>query len=224
MHLPKRPCNNQWEEHLIDWVPNKVGLWLPLITHGIALHDMGSYHPESPARLRRFRPYLEANRLLEQVKSVLAEPAPPEQLTRAHPAAHVARIPGHWHRRRGWRRLTLIPGRPAQYSGRWTCRRGNYSGPWMASVKSLLIMHFAVRPARPSCGIYRNMGFCLFNNVAVGVKHAPGAVGLRHIWYVDFDVHHGNGTVDILRMIPQFWFVQFSASVLSGRYMRFPND
>jgi acetoin utilization deacetylase AcuC-like enzyme len=38
------------------------------------------------------------------------------------------------------------------------------------------------------------MGFCLFNNVAVGALHAREAHGLHRIAVVDFDVHHGNGT------------------------------
>jgi acetoin utilization deacetylase AcuC-like enzyme len=41
------------------------------------------------------------------------------------------------------------------------------------------------------------MGFCLFNNVAVGAAHAMVAHGLSRVAIVDFDVHHGNGTEDI---------------------------
>ena len=38
------------------------------------------------------------------------------------------------------------------------------------------------------------MGFCFFNNVAIGAYHALNAYGLHRIAIVDFDVHHGNGT------------------------------
>ena len=41
------------------------------------------------------------------------------------------------------------------------------------------------------------MGFCLFNNVAVGAAHALAAHGIERVAIVDFDVHHGNGTEDI---------------------------
>jgi acetoin utilization deacetylase AcuC-like enzyme len=41
------------------------------------------------------------------------------------------------------------------------------------------------------------MGFCLFNNVAVGAAHALEAHGLSRVAIIDFDVHHGNGTEDI---------------------------
>jgi acetoin utilization deacetylase AcuC-like enzyme len=41
------------------------------------------------------------------------------------------------------------------------------------------------------------MGFCLFNNVAVGAAHALEAHGIERVAVIDFDVHHGNGTEDI---------------------------
>ena len=41
------------------------------------------------------------------------------------------------------------------------------------------------------------MGFCIFNNVAVAVRHAIHAHGLERVAVIDFDVHHGNGTEDI---------------------------
>src|SRR6478736_6111080 len=43
----------------------------------------------------------------------------------------------------------------------------------------------------------RAMGFCFFNNVAIGAAHALEAYGLERVAIVDFDVHHGNGTEDI---------------------------
>src|SRR3546814_666259 len=52
----------------------------------------------------------------------------------------------------------------------------------------------AVRPPGHHAEPDRAMGFCLFNNVAVGALHAREAHGLSRIAVVDFDVHHGNGT------------------------------
>lgn len=47
------------------------------------------------------------------------------------------------------------------------------------------------------------MGFCFFNNVAVGVRHALDRWKLQRVAIVDFDVHHGNGTEDIFRDEPR---------------------
>jgi acetoin utilization deacetylase AcuC-like enzyme len=55
----------------------------------------------------------------------------------------------------------------------------------------------AVRPPGHHAERARAMGFCLFNNIAVGAMHARAEHGLKRIAVVDFDVHHGNGTQDI---------------------------
>src|SRR5215468_5231985 len=55
----------------------------------------------------------------------------------------------------------------------------------------------AVRPPGHHATRDRAMGFCLFNNIAVGMKHALEQHGLERVAVVDFDVHHGNGTEDI---------------------------
>ncbi|WXG53150.1 MAG: hypothetical protein RNU03_00040 [Candidatus Sedimenticola sp. (ex Thyasira tokunagai)] len=54
----------------------------------------------------------------------------------------------------------------------------------------------AVRPPGHHAERDLAMGFCFFNNLAVGVAHALEAHGLKRIAIVDFDVHHGNGTED----------------------------
>ena len=55
----------------------------------------------------------------------------------------------------------------------------------------------AVRPPGHHALPGRAMGFCLFNNVAVGAEHVRAEHGLKRVAVVDFDVHHGNGTQDM---------------------------
>jgi acetoin utilization deacetylase AcuC-like enzyme len=57
----------------------------------------------------------------------------------------------------------------------------------------------AVRPPGHHAERQQAMGFCLFNNIAVGAAHALATKGLRKVAIVDFDVHHGNGTEDIFK-------------------------
>ena len=65
----------------------------------------------------------------------------------------------------------------------------------------------AVRPPGHHAERDRAMGFCLFNNVAVGAAHALAAHGLARVAIVDFDVHHGNGTEDIFADDPRVLMV-----------------
>jgi acetoin utilization deacetylase AcuC-like enzyme len=64
----------------------------------------------------------------------------------------------------------------------------------------------AVRPPGHHAERDRAMGFCLFNNIAVGALHARAVHGLRRIAVVDFDVHHGNGTQDIFFDDPDLFY------------------
>jgi acetoin utilization deacetylase AcuC-like enzyme len=64
----------------------------------------------------------------------------------------------------------------------------------------------AVRPPGHHATPARGMGFCFFNNVAVGVAHLRSVHGLRRVAVVDFDVHHGNGTQAMFERDPDVLF------------------
>jgi acetoin utilization deacetylase AcuC-like enzyme len=60
-----------------------------------------------------------------------------------------------------------------------------------------------LRPPGHHAEASRAMGFCLFNNVAVGAMHALEHHGLERVALIDFDVHHGNGTEDVFSDDPR---------------------
>jgi acetoin utilization deacetylase AcuC-like enzyme len=64
----------------------------------------------------------------------------------------------------------------------------------------------AVRPCGHHAEKNRAMGFCLFNNVAIGARHALASLGVNKLAIVDFDVHHGNGTQNIFWSEPRVMF------------------
>ncbi len=56
----------------------------------------------------------------------------------------------------------------------------------------------SVRPPGHHAGRASSSGFCIFNNIAVGAMHALEVHGLDRVAIIDFDVHHGNGTQNIV--------------------------
>jgi acetoin utilization deacetylase AcuC-like enzyme len=87
----------------------------------------------------------------------------------------------------------------------------------------------AVRPPGHHAERARAMGFCFFNNVAVGAAHALEHHGLARVAIADFDVHHGNGTEDIFRnearvlMVSIFQHPFYPGSGIEGRSERMVN-
>jgi acetoin utilization deacetylase AcuC-like enzyme len=72
----------------------------------------------------------------------------------------------------------------------------------------------AVRPPGHHAERNRAMGFCLFNNIAIGALRARSVHGLSRVAVVDFDVHHGNGTQDIFFDDPDTFFASTHQSPL----------
>jgi len=165
-----------------------------LYTHPACLeHDPGAYHPEAPARLRAVLEALSAAEFAALERREAPE-ATLDDLARVHPPRFVERL------------LAAVPQQghigidadtvmcPA--SGRAALRA---AGAVAAAVDTVVggearNAFCAVRPPGHHAEPGRAMGFCLFNNVAVGALRAREVHGVTRIAVVDFDVHHGNGT------------------------------
>ncbi|WP_329741312.1 histone deacetylase family protein [Dyella sp. A6] len=187
---------------------------LRLYTHPACLrHDTGPGHPESPARLSAVLRALDHDRFAA-LDRVEAPRATREQLLRVHRSAHVANILDTAVTD-GSRRLdedtVMSPG-----SAEAALRA---AGAAVAAVDAVLAgeaLHAfcAVRPPGHHATPDRAMGFCLFDNVAVGAAHALAVHGLKRVAIADFDVHHGNGTQAIFEREPRVLFLSSHQSPL----------
>jgi len=165
-----------------------------LYTHPACLeHDPGDHHPESPARLRAVLEALDAPEFARLERREAPE-AEIDAIARVHPRRFVERmlaaVPSAGHV--GIDADTVL----SPQSGRAALRA---AGAVIAAVDAVLAgeadnAFCAVRPPGHHAEPGRAMGFCLFNNVAIGALQARAAHGLARVAVIDFDVHHGNGT------------------------------
>ena len=183
-----------------------------LLTHPASLeHDTGA-HPERAARLAAVENALSAARSLPYTRS-LSPAVSREALLRAHPAAYVDAIERVCAAGGG----ALDPDTVAS-SGTWEAALHSCGGA-VAVVDALLSGGARVgaslhRPPGHHAEAARAMGFCFFANAAVAARHALSAYGLSRVLILDWDVHHGNGTNDILHADPEVLFVSIHESPL----------
>src|SRR5579872_4140368 len=177
-----------------------------LFTHSACLeHDPGQYHPEAPARLKSVLDALAAPEFTA-LQWREAPAAAIDDLTRVHPQRFAERL------------LAAVPvsGHVAidadtvmsPQSGEAALRA---AGAVTAAVDAVIAgeadnAFCAVRPPGHHACPTRAMGFCLFNNVAVGALRARQVHGLKRVAVVDFDVHHGNGTQAMFEGDPEAFY------------------
>ena len=167
------------------------------IAHSVCRqHDMGRYHPECPDRLDAVSDRLIASGLDKHVEHFEAPAATRDQLARVHDEDYIDMIEAaspesgiHY----------LDPDTamsPRSLDAALRAAGAVVLGTELVLKGDCRTAFCAVRPPGHHAERRRAMGFCLFNNVAVGVAHAL-AQGLERAAVLDFDVHHGNGTEQI---------------------------
>ena len=168
------------------------------ITHpSFLLHDMGPYHPECPDRLHAIGDRLISAGLDIYLRHYSAPAATGAQIARVHGRDYIATIEAE----SPSSGLHFLDPDTAMNAHSLTAARHAAGAVVLATD---LVMRnecrsafCAVRPPGHHAERSRAMGFCLFNNVAVGAAHALATHGIKRAAIVDFDVHHGNGTEDI---------------------------
>jgi acetoin utilization deacetylase AcuC-like enzyme len=167
------------------------------------LHEMGDGHPESPMRLKAILAALESSGLAARVSMREAPLAQREHLERVHDARHVDLI-FEAAPQRGY--AYLDPDTSMNPRSLYAALRA--AGAVVSATDAVMAgdaknAFCAVRPPGHHATPTKPMGFCLFNNVAIGALHAIEEHGLERVAVLDFDVHHGNGTEDAFHEDPR---------------------
>lgn len=177
---------------------------LAIVTHDDCfLHDPGPLHPDQPERLSAIRNQLISSGMEFVVRTYDAPLASHDQLCAVHDASYVDRI------------FDSAPtsGR-VEIDGDTYMMRHTLTAALRATGAVVLAVDLvmrdeacpvfcAVRPPGHHAERERAMGFCLFNNVAIGAAHALAKYDLGRVAILDFDVHHGNGTENIFADDPR---------------------
>jgi acetoin utilization deacetylase AcuC-like enzyme len=154
-------------------------------------------HPETPERLRAIERALSEQDWLGWERRE-APAARVEQLELVHDRAlieHLERLA-----RAGGGQLDADT-----FVGEPSYRAALHAAGGACEMARALVEHDApvgfcgVRPAGHHAEAARSMGFCLFNNVAIAAEYAISELGLRRVFILDWDVHHGNGTAETFR-------------------------
>ena len=166
-----------------------------LITHADCLdHVTPEGHPERVARLEHVLHALEALDL----KRVGAPLAAEDDVLRVHPAGYLADL----RRARPASGFAQIDAdtfqSPGSLAAAFRAAGGVVRAVDMVLSGEVGNAFAAIRPPGHHAETDTAMGFCLLGNVAIGAKHALDHHGLKRVAVVDFDVHHGNGTQDLL--------------------------
>ena len=170
-------------------------------------HEMGAGHPECPERLDAIEDRLLITGVSDALDRREATPAAMGELLLAHGRRHVAAL-------RGLNDILIEEmdaGGPDRYSldpdtsmNRHTYRAALLSaGAAIDAVDAVVTGELenafcCTRPPGHHATRNQAMGFCFFSKVAVAAKYACERHGMKRVAIIDFDVHHGNGTEDIV--------------------------
>jgi acetoin utilization deacetylase AcuC-like enzyme len=173
-------------------------------------HEMGEWHPECPSRLQAIDDQL----ILARLEGLIEQRSPPlaelSAIRRNHSETAIAIVRDH----------TPAAGSYYPIDADTSLCSHSYqaalraAGAAIAATDAVLDGEIdnafcSVRPpghhARPS----GPMGFCLFNNIAIAVRHALDVRGLERVAVIDFDVHHGNGTAESFHTDPRVLMASF---------------
>ena len=178
---------------------NEYTVTTAYISHAACLrHETGEHHPESPQRLYAVEDALFSSGLMDLLARYDAPQASRQQLGRVHSSTYLEDI------ERRVPQAGLVSLDDDTVMGPHSLEAASRAAGAVVLGVDLVLQgetdtaFCGIRPPGHHAERNRAMGFCIYNNVAVGAAHALDA-GLARVAIVDFDVHHGNGTESIFQ-------------------------
>lgn len=181
-----------------------------LIDHRYEKHLTGHSHPESPHRISAIYHLLQENHFLKNLPLLSPRFATKEELSLCHNPNYISLVEEEC-------QFSSADGTTILSTGDVTICPESFQiaklavGGVLVAVDSVLKgsserAFVAVRPPGHHAETNRGMGFCLFNNVAIGARWAQKIYNVKRILIIDWDVHHGNGTQEIFYSDPSVFY------------------
>ncbi len=167
------------------------------------LHEMQPGHPERPDRLRAIMSHLEASGLLQDLQQCQANPITSKQLDCVHDSGYLEGLD------QTSPQSGLMPVDPDTSMCPHTLSAASHAAGAVVDAVTAILRgeasraFCAVRPPGHHAEANAGMGFCFYNSIALGAEVALRAPDIDRVAVLDFDVHHGNGTVDIFKDRPE---------------------
>jgi len=176
-------------------------------------HDMGAGHPECPQRLGAIHDFLLATGLDVALAHRDAPLVDLADVALAHDQLYIADLSEALAQVETSGEARALDPDTVAGPGTWRAVQ-RAAGAAVAATDAVIDGEVdnafcAVRPPGHHATRHETMGFCFFNNVAVAARHALDRRGLARVAIVDFDVHHGNGTEDIVAGDDRILMVSF---------------
>ncbi len=162
-------------------------------------HSMGDYHPESPARMTAIQDQMISSALDFAVRSIEATPIERSLLELAHDKEYIDYI---FANAPTTGTFSLDPDtsmNPFSLNAALYAAGAAVDGVDLVMSQIVSSVFCATRPPGHHAERSKAMGFCIFNNIAIAALYAQQKYDLERVAIVDFDVHHGNGTENIIR-------------------------
>jgi acetoin utilization deacetylase AcuC-like enzyme/formylglycine-generating enzyme required for sulfatase activity len=185
---------NTAEENMTNNRPNKTTK-TGFVYHDIYLeHKTTPGHPESPERLVTIVENLKAKGLFSKLVPITPSPVDMKWLTKIHTPEYIERAKRSCAEDAGYLDSLDVPISPESYEAALMAAGGVLSAIDAVMEQKITNAFCAVRPPGHHAVKDQAMGFCIFNNLAIGTRYIQDKYGLSKVLIIDWDVHHGNGT------------------------------